>query len=84
MSSKYLYGKRKFLLPVINEVVSPRFSDLSYFSRLENGRIRDDEAYRVFELDRSDFVITINGHQLNPASLTRNPTMSLPPLSKRL
>lgn len=77
MNRKYLYGKREHLQAVIDGEKTPRFSDLSHFSRLENDLIRDDEAYRIIELDRADTIITINSHTISPDSLACNPKVSM-------
>lgn len=62
---KYLYGKSEYLTPFINGEVSLRFSDLSHYSRLENEIMRDVELLKIFEIDPSDCVITINNYKLN-------------------
>lgn len=78
MTSKYLYGKKQFLMPLVERFTSPRFSDLSHYSRLENEKMRDDEMSKRFVVDRGAAIIQINNHIIAPSSLAADPEFSLP------
>ena len=78
MNSKFLYGKKEFLEPIINGSCSPRFSDISHYARLENEKMRDDEMYKNFHFDKNAITITVNNHVINSSELASNPIISLP------
>lgn len=78
MTSKFLYGKKRFLTPFIKGVISPRFTDISHYARLENKNMRDNEMHKTFIVNRLAVQIKINNHILNPESLAEDPTISIP------
>ncbi len=47
---KFLYGKKVFLQEVVDGLVSPRFTDISHYSRMDNESMRDDEGSKFFSL----------------------------------
>lgn len=78
MNKKYLYGKKKFLKPLITGECGLRFSDISHYARLENEIMRDDEIRKQFTIDRYTNRLEINGHVLNPNGMVENPIFSIP------
>lgn len=75
---KYLYGKMERLAPLIEGNVGFRFSDLSHYARMENEAMRDEEMVKTFTIDRFSYESKINGRVIEPASMARDPTISLP------
>ncbi|WP_410498053.1 hypothetical protein [Chitinibacter sp. S2-10] len=78
MATKFLYGQKKYLLPIVDGDKFFRFSDISHYSRLENENMRDDEMRKEFELDKELFSLEINGRKINPESMSINPVFSFP------
>lgn len=78
MTTKFHYGKRRFLKDFIRGEVSPRFSDISYYARLENEKMRDNEMKRDFRIDKSKNQITIGNHMIAPESIAEDPIISIP------
>lgn len=78
MAKKFLYGKKRFLTPVIKGEISPRFSHISNYARLENQKMRDNEVQKNFILNRFTTRIIINNRAITPSSLVENPTISIP------
>ncbi len=62
MPSKFLYGKKEHFIDYMSGKISPRFSDLSHYSRLGNDLMRDDEMSKKFILKKNETFIKINGH----------------------
>lgn len=79
MNVRYLYGKKEFLLPVIQDKAGLRLCDLTHYSRMENEKMRDNEMEKKFTLDRSRFNLTIGGVVLNPDDMTTDPVFTLQP-----
>lgn len=75
---KYLYGKKQHLAPLIEGNVGFRFSDLSHYARMENEAMRDEEMVKTFTIDRFSSESKINGQVIDPASMVRDPIISLP------
>ncbi|MBB6482698.1 hypothetical protein [Spirochaeta isovalerica] len=50
---KYLYGKKKFLMPIIEGNGIIRFNNIKEYSNYANQKIRDDEFYKKLHLDYS-------------------------------
>lgn len=48
---KYLYGKYKNLKDLIFKGEAIWFTDINYYTKLENEKIRDNESQRVFQYD---------------------------------
>lgn len=66
MKIRYLYGKSKYLDPIIKGSAGIRFSDLSHYSRLENEKMRDNEMKKNFIVRKdSDFILEINGVRIS-------------------
>lgn len=79
MNIKYLYGKKAFLLPVIEDKAGLRLSDLTHYSRMENEIMRDNEMEKIFTVDKRRFNFTVSGHLVNPAEMTADPFFTLTP-----
>ncbi|WLS81252.1 hypothetical protein Q3V30_22580 (plasmid) [Erwinia pyri] len=79
MNIRYMYGKKKFLKPVIRGEKGIRLSDLSHYSRMENEEMRDNEMEKKFTLDRYLYPIHINDTQINPDNMTSDPYFTLFP-----
>lgn len=76
---KYLYGKKKYLQDFIDGKKGIRFSDLAYYSIMENEKMRDDELAKEFVLDKDKVIFSVNGIALNPQDMTDHPVMTLYP-----
>ena len=76
---RYLYGKKEFLLPIEKGLNSPRFSDLSHYSRLENEMMKDEETRKDFYLKKEEANLIINGHSISNDSLSRDPQITITP-----
>ncbi|GAD79715.1 hypothetical protein [Vibrio ezurae] len=76
---KYLYGKKEFLEPIAKGEISPRFSDLGHYSRLENALMRDKETEKEFLWDKNVGELFINGHHISRESLASDPIWKVPP-----
>jgi hypothetical protein len=76
---KYLYGKKKFIEPIKFSHVSPRFSDLSHYARLENDLMRDEETKKDFYWKKDEGEIFINGHKISNDSLASDTLISIKP-----
>lgn len=61
MLTKFLYGKIEHLSEFLKGKCSPRFSDISHYSRLENILMRDNEMRKDFFIDKNDVQINIYG-----------------------
>lgn len=61
---RFLYGKKEHLIPIVDGVRSPRFSDIAHYARLENPAMRDDETTKTFIIDRSTIKLEINGIEI--------------------
>lgn len=79
MNIRYLYGKKKFLMPVINDEAGLRLSDLTHYSRMENEMMRDNEMEKIFSVDRSKFDLFVAGHLINPSDMTSDAIFTLTP-----
>ncbi|WP_249743752.1 hypothetical protein [Citrobacter portucalensis] len=79
MNVKYLYGKKKFLLPVANGMAGLRLSDLSHYSRMENEMMRDNEMEKKFIIDRRQYDLVVAGRVINPDEMTADPIFTLKP-----
>ncbi|MEA5105650.1 hypothetical protein [Pantoea sp. S18] len=79
MTIRYLYGKKKFLAPVIEGKKGLRLSDLSHYSRMENEKMRDNEMEKIFTLDRRQVNIVIAGRVMNPDEMAADPFFTLTP-----
>lgn len=80
MKLRYLYGKAKYLNPVINGEEGIRFSDLSHYSRLENEKMRDDEMKKKFIIKKdSDFILKINDFIINNSNLSDDVVFTVEP-----
>lgn len=75
---RYLYGKKEHLLPIEQEKASPRFSDLTHYSTLENEEMKDEETLKVSYWEK-EVANIINGHPLSNDSLSRDPLISITP-----
>lgn len=76
---KYLYGKKEFLEPITHGLVSPRFSDLSHYQRLENELMRDKEITKEFYWKKAEANLTVNGYSLANSSLASDPLVAIAP-----
>lgn len=76
---RYLYGKKEYLLPIEQGIASPRFSDLSHYSRLENELMKDEETRKNFYWRKEEANISINGRTISNDSLTADPHVSIFP-----
>jgi hypothetical protein len=76
---KYLYGKKEFLEPIAKGATSPRFSDLSHYSRLENDLMRDKETEKEFLWNKDEGQIFINGHHISNESFASDPICKISP-----
>lgn len=76
---KYLYGKKKYLDDFIQGRQGLRYSDIAYYSIMENEQMRDDELAKKFVYDKNNIVIQINDFKLNSKSITDNPIVTLSP-----
>ena len=78
MPSKFLYGKKEHFIDYMSGKISPRFSDLSHYSRLENDLMRDDEMSKKFILKKNEILIKINDHLISPSELTSDSVIEIP------
>ncbi|MEZ9365758.1 hypothetical protein AB4167_14605 [Vibrio sp. 10N.286.49.E11] len=76
---KYLYGKKQFLEPIVKGNISPRFSDLSHYARLENDLMRDEETKKEFFWNKNVGKYFINGHQIANESLASDINVKIMP-----
>ncbi|WP_249406218.1 hypothetical protein [Pantoea agglomerans] len=79
MNIKYLYGKKNILTPVIEDRIGLRLSDLTYYSRMENEMMRDNEMEKKFSIDRNKYNLFVAGRLVNPNEMTRDPVFTLIP-----
>jgi hypothetical protein len=79
MNIRYLYGKREFLMPVIQDKKGIRLSDLTHYSRMENENMRDNEMEKIFTVDKNQIRISIGDYQLNANEMACDPSFTLTP-----
>ena len=79
MTIRYLYGKRKFLEPIIKGKAGLRLSDITHYSRMENERMRDNEMEKKFSFDRRKYSFVVAGRQLDPEDMTEDPVLTVTP-----
>lgn len=72
---KYIYGRRDKLSNLVGGQGYIRFSDIIYYSIMENDSMRDDETKKEFVLDKHSFKFELDGYPLNPEHMTENPVM---------
>lgn len=73
---RYLYGKKQYLSAVVGEMGQIRFSDIIHYGRNSNENMRDDEARKVFHLDRKSYRFIHDGIRVDPASLASDPVLT--------
>lgn len=76
---RYLYGKKKFLEGIAKGYVSPRFSDLSHYARLENDLMRDKETEKKYFCKKEEANIYINGVAISNEDLATDPQVKIFP-----
>ena len=79
MNIKYLYGKKEFLVPVIEDRAGIRLSDLTHYSRMENEFMRDNEMEKIFTVDKTRFNLFVAGRLINSAEMAADPFFTLAP-----
>jgi len=76
---KYLYGKKEFLEPISHGLISPRFSDLSHYQRLENELMRDKEITKECYWKKAEANLTVNGYSIANSSLASDLLVAITP-----
>ncbi|WP_455807743.1 hypothetical protein [Pseudomonas koreensis] len=76
---KYICGKKKYLKDFLKGRQGLRFSDIAYYSIMENKKMRDDELAKNFVYDKSSVVFTLNGVEIGPESMATNPLLTVMP-----
>ncbi|EHH0751509.1 TPA: hypothetical protein ACGUMO_004576 [Vibrio vulnificus] len=75
---KYLYGKWKYLKPLVDGSGQIRLCDIRHYARLENENMQDDEEVKYFEFTPESIRIAFAGIEVNPDSLVGNVKFSMP------
>lgn len=75
---KYLYGKKKFLTELLTGKKGLRYSDIIYYSVMENNLMRDNELLKSFEFDKNGFEFRIQNILIPPADMVGGIKIDMP------
>ena len=70
MVTKFLYCKYNDLKNVIHDGAPIRFTDINYYVKLENEKIRDDESKKDYTYTPNSISLNINGSNIDFSNLS--------------